>query len=33
LWLVPGAKHGESHTVDKSGYEQKVVRFFESTLK
>ncbi len=33
LWLVPGARHGEAHTVAKAEYEQKVVDFFESALK
>jgi fermentation-respiration switch protein FrsA (DUF1100 family) len=32
LWLVPGAKHGESHTVERAQYEQKVVTFFTSSL-
>ncbi|MGA8597256.1 MAG: alpha/beta hydrolase [Bryobacteraceae bacterium] len=33
LWLVPGARHGEAHTVAKAEYEKKVVDFFENALK
>jgi fermentation-respiration switch protein FrsA (DUF1100 family) len=33
LWLVSGAKHGESHTVDKSRYERKVISFYQSALQ
>ena len=32
LWLVRGAKHAQSHTVEKEQYEQKVVNFFTSAL-
>lgn len=32
LWLVPGAKHAQSHTVEAAQYEQKVVKFFTSRL-
>jgi uncharacterized protein len=32
LWFVPGAKHAESHTVEANEYEQKVVKFFTSSL-
>jgi len=32
LWLVPGAKHAESHSVEREQYEQKVVKFFTSRL-
>lgn len=32
LWLVPGAKHAESHAVKREQYEQKVVKFFTRSL-
>jgi uncharacterized protein len=32
LWLVPGAKHGEAHTVAKAEYEKRVDEFFRSAL-
>jgi fermentation-respiration switch protein FrsA (DUF1100 family) len=32
LWLVPGAKHGKSHSVAKAEYEQRVTAFFEKAL-
>jgi hypothetical protein len=32
LWLVPGAKHSESDSVQRDQYEQKVVKFFASRL-
>jgi uncharacterized protein len=33
LWLVPGARHGEAHTVAKAEYEKKVDEFFDNALK
>lgn len=33
LWLVPGAKHGDAHTVAKAEYEKKVIAFFEKGLQ
>jgi fermentation-respiration switch protein FrsA (DUF1100 family) len=32
LWLVPGAKHGQAHTVAKAEYERRVDEFFKSAL-
>jgi fermentation-respiration switch protein FrsA (DUF1100 family) len=32
LWLVPGAGHGQAHTVAKAEYEHKVDVFFENAL-
>jgi uncharacterized protein len=33
LWLVPGAGHGQAHTVAKAEYERKVDVFFENALQ
>ena len=32
LWLVPGKQHGRAHTIAKSEYENKVVKFFEAAI-
>jgi dipeptidyl aminopeptidase/acylaminoacyl peptidase len=32
LWLVPGARHGQAHTVAKADYEKRVVDFFRTAL-
>jgi fermentation-respiration switch protein FrsA (DUF1100 family) len=32
LWLVPGAGHGQSHTVQRAAYEKKVIAFFQAAL-
>lgn len=32
LWLVPGAKHGQAHTVAKAEYEKRVDEFFKGAL-
>jgi fermentation-respiration switch protein FrsA (DUF1100 family) len=33
LWLVPGAKHGKSHSVAKAEYERRVTAFFNKALQ
>lgn len=33
LWLVPGAKHGKSHSVAKAEYERRVTAFFDKALR
>jgi len=32
LWLVPGARHGNAHTIAKAAYEARVLRFFQKSL-
>jgi dipeptidyl aminopeptidase/acylaminoacyl peptidase len=33
LWLVPGASHGQAHTVAKAEYENKVDNFFRAAIR